>query len=240
MRTLVSKRFVLLWQQGKRLTKAHVAVVAVDGPSGSGKGTLAAALAERLGWRLLDSGALYRIVAVMAQHQSVALDSETELAAWATGLDIEFSDGQCLVDGTDVSDDIRTEDAGVAASQVAQLRVVRDAVLALQHSFRAPPGLVADGRDMGTVVFPDAMLKIFLEASAEERAERRYRQLKNKGLSVSLRGLLAQIVDRDARDRGRAIAPLKPADDAVVIDSTRMSIEEVLEEVMVLITQAGL
>lgn len=217
-----------------------VAVIAIDGPSGSGKGTLAAAVAQQLGWHLLDSGALYRIVAVSAQYRAIELGDEPTLAALAGELKIEFDEGRCSVDGRDVTDEIRSEDAGVAASRVAQYELVRDAVLELQYSFRKPPGLVADGRDMGTVVFPDAQLKIFLEASASQRAERRYKQLKNKGLSVSLRALLAQIQERDARDRGRAIAPLKPADDAVVLDSTLMSIDEVFDSVMTLIKQSGL
>ena len=145
-----------------------------------------------------------------------------------------------VVDALDLSDEIRTEDAGVDASRVAAHPPVRDAVLDLQRNFRKPPGLVADGRDMGTVVFTDAGLKVFLEASAEERAQRRYKQLKNKGLSVSLRGLLEQIQERDARDRGRAVAPLQPAEDAVVIDSTQLSIETVLEQVLDLVQQRGL
>jgi cytidylate kinase len=222
------------------LTEAKPSVIAIDGPSGSGKGTLAAAVARALGWHLLDSGSLYRIIGVVAERDGLALDDEAELTSLALRLEIEFVDGRSIVNGADLTDAIRTEDAGAAASQVAALGDVREAVLALQRSFRRPPGLVADGRDMGTVVFTDAPLKIFLEASAEERAERRYNQLKNKGLSVSLRGLLAQIEERDARDRGRAIAPLKPADDAVVIDSTQMTIEEVLKTVMDLVRQAGL
>ena len=214
----------------------RVPVIAVDGPSGSGKGTLARAVAEQLGWHLLDSGALYRIVGVRCLHLNVPFDDEPAVAALAADLEISFEDERVQVDGEDLSDEIRTEDAGVNASQIAHFSKVRAAVLALQRSFRRPPGLVADGRDMGTVVFPDASLKIFLDASAEERAQRRYKQLKNKGLSVSLRGLLAQIQERDARDRGRAVAPLRPADDALVVDSTTMPITAVLELVM---TEAG-
>jgi cytidylate kinase len=216
--------------------RAKIPVIAVDGPGGSGKGTLARAVAEQLGWHLLDSGALYRIIGVVCLQQSVPLDDESAVAALASGLDIAFSGEQVMVNGVNLSDEIRTEDAGVVASQVAPFAAVRAAVLALQRSFRRPPGLVADGRDMGTVVFADANLKIFLDASASERAQRRYKQLKNKGLSVSLRGLLAQIQERDARDRGRAVAPLKPADDALIVDSTAMSIDAVLELVM---TEAG-
>jgi cytidylate kinase len=213
-------------------SSATVPVITVDGPSGSGKGTLARALADELGWHLLDSGALYRIVGAMSVRRQIDLADEAAVADLAGRLDIHFAGEQVWVEGMDLSDEIRTEDAGVNASKVARLPAVRAAVLDLQRAFRAAPGLVADGRDMGTVVFTDAALKIFLDASAEERAQRRYKQLKNKGLSVSLRGLLAQIQERDARDRGRAVAPLKPADDAIVVDSTSMSIEAVLELVL--------
>lgn len=217
-----------------------IPVIAVDGPSGSGKGTLARALAERLGWHLLDSGALYRIVGAMCVRRHIDLAAEDAVAALAAALDIRFSGEQVWVQDLNLTDEIRTEDAGANASKVAHLPAVRDAVLDLQRSFRRSPGLVADGRDMGTVVFTDAGLKIFLDASAEERAQRRYKQLKNKGLSVSVRGLLAQIQDRDARDRGRAVAPLKPADDAIVVDSTSMSIEAVLELVITEARNRGL
>ncbi len=214
-------------------------VIAIDGPSGSGKGTLSKAVAAHLGWHFLDSGALYRIIGVVAARRGIALDDEAALITLADGLKIRFDGDAVRVDDDDLSDAIRSEDAGELASKVAQMPGVRDAVLDLQRSFRQAPGLVADGRDMGTVVFTDAPLKIFLEASAEERAQRRYKQLKNKGLSVSLPGLLAQIQERDARDRGRAVAPLKAADDAIVIDSTRMTIEEVLAEVLQLARDAG-
>jgi len=217
-----------------------VPVIAVDGPSGSGKGTLARAVAQHLGWHLLDSGALYRIVGAMCVRRDIDLANEDAVASLAAELQVRFSGEQVWVEGLDLTDEIRTEDAGVNASKVARLPAVRDAVLDLQRSFRTAPGLVADGRDMGTVVFTDANLKIFLDASAEERAQRRYKQLKNKGLSVSFRGLLAQIQDRDARDRGRAVAPLKPADDAIVVDSTSMSIEAVLELVLTEARNRGL
>ena len=213
-------------------SNSKVAVIAVDGPSGSGKGTVAQAVASHLDWHLLDSGALYRIIGYMAAREGIAFAAEDEVAHMAKNLHIQFMPGAVVVNQLNVEDAIRTEDAGVDASKVAVLPKVREAVMALQHSFRQAPGLVADGRDMGTVVFPDAQLKIFLEASAQERAQRRYKQLKNKGLSVSVRGLLEQIEERDARDRGRAIAPLRPADDAVVIDSTKLSIEEVLAQVL--------
>ena len=209
-----------------------VPVVTIDGPGGSGKGTLSSLVAAKLGWHLLDSGALYRIVAVSAQSQAIDLADENTLVAMVADLQIAFIGDKVDVNGSDLSDIIRTEETGVAASQVAALPGVRDAILALQKSFQRAPGLVADGRDMGTVVFPHSKAKIFLDASAEARADRRYKQLKNKGLSVNLRDLLEQIQERDARDRGRAVAPLKPAADALTIDSTQMTIEEVLETIM--------
>lgn len=209
-----------------------VPVVTIDGPGGSGKGTLSSLVAAKLGWHLLDSGALYRIVAVYAQSQAIDLADENTLVAMVADLQIAFIGDKVDVNGSDLSDIIRTEETGVAASQVAALPGVRDAILALQKSFQRAPGLVADGRDMGTVVFPHSKAKIFLDASAEARADRRYKQLKNKGLSVNLRDLLEQIQERDARDRGRAVAPLKPAADALIIDSTQMTIEEVLETIM--------
>lgn len=221
----------------------NIPVVAIDGPSGSGKGTMARRVAETLQWRLLDSGTLYRIVGFVCQASGHELlpEEEAAIAQVSLQLDIQFDeDGGVAVDGRNVTDLIRTEDAGVAASKVAAMPSVRDAVLAVQHAFRQAPGLVADGRDMGTVVFPDATVKIFLDASAEERAQRRYKQLKNKGLSVSLPGLLAQIQDRDARDRGRTIAPLKPAADAVIIDSTSMDINAVFARVIEEVRSHGL
>ena len=209
-----------------------VPVITIDGPSGSGKGTLAAWMAAQLGWHLLDSGALYRIVAAMAVRRRLDLDDEANLCALAESLNIVFPNGKVLVDELDLTDEIRTEDIGVMASRVAALPAVRGAILELQRNFAQAPGLVADGRDMGTVVFPQAGLKIFLDASAQARAQRRYNQLKNKGLSVSLRDLLGQIEERDARDRERATAPLKPATDAMLIDSTQMTIQEVCNTVM--------
>lgn len=213
-------------------SRGRVPVIAVDGPSGSGKGTLAALLAARLGWHLLDSGALYRIVALVALDRGLDMDDADGLAAAARKLSLSFDAGRVRVDGVDRTDDIRTEPVSEGSSRVAALQPVRDAVLEVQRAQRRPPGLVADGRDMGTEVFPDAPLKVFLDASPEVRAERRYNQLKNKGLSVSLAGLLASIRERDERDRGRAIAPLRPASDAILIDSTDMSIDEVLERVL--------
>ena len=207
-------------------------VITIDGPSASGKGTVAALLAERLGWHLLDSGALYRIVAAVALRRKVPLDDEEALAAMAGGLAMEFADGRVMVDGLDLTEEIRTEQVSRAASEVAALGAVRSAILAAQRAMRRPPGLVADGRDMGTVVFPDAPLKIYLDASTRVRAERRYNQLKNNGLSVNFRALLANLEERDARDKGRAVSPLLPAADALVIDSTDLTIEAVLERVL--------
>lgn len=221
---------------------AAVPVITVDGPSGAGKGTLAAMVADRLQFHLLDSGALYRVVGVTAAARGMALvEAEApRIAAMAVSLDIRFAAGAVFVDELDITDAIRNEDGGEAASRVAAMPAVRASILDVQFGFRRAPGLVADGRDMGTVVFPDAQLKIFLDASAEERAQRRYKQLKNKGLSVSLPGLLEQIQQRDARDRGRIVAPLKPAEDALVIDSTSMTIEAVFDQVMVWVGERDL
>ncbi|AMB85229.1 cytidylate kinase [Pseudomonas agarici] len=213
-------------------------VIAIDGPSGSGKGTIAGLLAQRLGWCLLDSGALYRLLAFAARNHGVDLTNEESLKLLAAHLDVQFigaTDGQpqrIILEGDDVTQDIRNESIGAGASQVAALPAVRDALLQRQRAFQEPPGLVADGRDMGTVVFPDAPLKVFLTASVEERARRRYLQLKAKGDDVSLSSLLDEIRVRDERDTQRAVAPLKPAVDAIQLDSTELSIEQVLERIM--------
>lgn len=222
-----------------------VPVIAVDGPSGSGKGTLAARLAVALHWHLLDSGALYRVVAWSALAEATALDDGVALAALATRLRTRFevvsNDDVVVWVGTrNVSKPIRDETVSIAASRVAVLPLVRSALLQTQRAFQHAPGLVADGRDMGTVVFPGAPLKIFLDASAEERAQRRYKQLKDKDLGVSLRALLESIRERDERDRSRAVSPLKPADDAVVIDSSALSIDAVFEQVWRLACERGL
>jgi CMP/dCMP kinase len=217
-----------------------VPVIAVDGPAGSGKGTLSALVARRLGWHLLDSGSLYRIVALVALERGIDLDDAAALATAAAALEIRFEDGASWCDGREVTDAIRSEPVSEGASRAAALQPVRDAVLALQRSQRRLPGLVADGRDMGTEVFPDAPLKVFLDASPEVRAERRYNQLKNKGLDVSLAGLLANLRQRDERDRRRAVAPLRPAADALLIDSTALSIDEVLEQVLEAAVARGL
>ena len=214
----------------------NIAVVAIDGPSGSGKGTIAHQLASYLGWHLLDSGALYRLVAVAAQNSAVDLDDEAGLSRVAAGLDVRFvskADGteQIFLGQTDVAGDVRTEETGKIASNIAAMPKVRVALMELQKRFRKAPGLVADGRDMGSVVFPDAPVKIFLTASPEERARRRHKQLKDKGIDVSLPALSADIAERDLRDTERAVAPLKPAPDAEILDTTDLSIDEVVEQV---------
>ena len=213
---------------------AAIPVVCVDGPTASGKGTLAVVLAQRLGYHFLDSGSLYRITALAALRAGLALDtgSEASIAELVKRLHIRFSDGRVLLDGDDVSDAIRTEEAGMNASRVSTLSQVRDALVALQHSFRQLPGLVADGRDMGTVIFPDAALKVFLTASAERRAERRYKQLISKGISTTLPSLRADLEARDARDSSRAVAPLKPAEDAQLLDNSDLSVEKSVDLVL--------
>ncbi|MGO4999166.1 (d)CMP kinase [Oceanisphaera sp. W20_SRM_FM3] len=211
-------------------------VITVDGPGGAGKGTLCQLLAQKLQWQLLDSGAIYRVLALAALHHNVALDDEAGLVPLAAYLDVQFPivEGhvKTILEGEDVSQAIRTEQMGNAASKVAAFPRVREALLRRQRAFRVAPGLIADGRDMGTVVFVDAQVKIFLDASAEERAQRRLLQLQDKGFDVSFDRLLSEIQDRDDRDRNRATAPLKAADDALVIDSTHLSITQVLDIVL--------
>jgi cytidylate kinase len=209
-----------------------VPVITVDGPSGSGKGTISQLLAVRLGWNFLDSGALYRALGLAAQARGIALDAETALAALAGQLELRFEGERVLLDGRDVSDELRTETSGNAASKVAALPAVRAALLDWQRDQARAPGLVADGRDMGSVVFPHAPLKLFLTASAEERAQRRYKQLKGKGFDVSLSSLVEEIEERDRRDRSRSVAPLRPAADAVELDSSGLSIQEVFDRVL--------
>ncbi len=213
-------------------------VITIDGPSGSGKGTIAGLLARQLGWNLLDSGALYRLLAFAASNHGVDLTNEEAMKVLAAHLDVQFiaaADGKgqsIILEGEEVTDVIRNEQVGAGASQVASLPAVREALLQRQQAFKEMPGLVADGRDMGTVVFPEAPLKVFLTASAEERARRRYLQLKGKGHDVNLASLLDEIRARDERDTQRAVAPLKPAADAILLDSTELSIEDVLERIL--------
>ncbi|WP_091334743.1 (d)CMP kinase [Allochromatium warmingii] len=209
-----------------------ISILTIDGPSGTGKGTLMQLLAEQLGWHTLDSGALYRVLGLAATRQGLELDAAEALTLLAAALPLAFNAGRVLLSDEDVSDAIRTEEAGMAASRVAAHPCVRSALLDWQRQFARAPGLVADGRDMGTVVFPHAQLKIFLDASPEIRAERRYKQLKEKGLNANLPQLIADIRERDARDRSRPVAPLCPADDAVCVDSTQMSRAEVLDCVL--------
>jgi len=206
-------------------------ILTIDGPSGSGKGTIAARVAARLGWHLLDSGALYRLVGLAAVRHGTGFEDVEALASLARALEARFAAGRIFLEEADVTDEIRTESAGNAASKVAAVPDVRDALLGWQREYARLPGLVADGRDMGTVVFPAAAVKIFLTASAEERARRRHNQLMEKGFSASLASLVEEIRERDERDANRAVAPLRPAPDAVVIDSTALSIDDVLTEV---------
>src|SRR6266705_5295 len=207
------------------MTDAAPVVIAVDGPAASGKGTIAQGVARTLGFHYLDSGSLYRLVALKALEAGIALDDEPGLAQVAETLNSRFVDGRIMLDGVDASAAVRTEAVGAAASRVAVVTGVRRALLARQRAFRRSPGLVADGRDMGTVVFPDAALKIYITASPEERASRRYKQLIEKGISVTLDSLLRDIRERDDRDSSRAAAPLKPAADAIILDTTGLTIE---------------
>ncbi|MBL4831875.1 MAG: (d)CMP kinase [Aliivibrio sp.] len=215
---------------------SNTPVVTVDGPSGAGKGTLCMLLAEKLNYHLLDSGAIYRVLALAALHHGVDTESDAEpvLVALAANLDVQFkAEGdlvKVILEGEDVSADLRKEETGNLASKIAALPRVREALLRRQRAFNMAPGLIADGRDMGTVVFPSAEVKIFLDASAQERAQRRMKQLQAKGLDVKFDRLLGEIQERDDRDRNRTVAPLRPAEDALVLDSTSMTIEEVTEK----------
>ncbi len=207
-------------------------VIAVDGPAASGKGTVAAAVASALGFHYLDSGTFYRLIALRALERGARLDDAAAVAPLAIELDAVFRLGEIRLGGRDVTQAIRREDVSAAASHVAVHPAVRAAVLAGQRSFHRPPGLVADGRDMGTVVFPEARLKVFITASAEERARRRYKQLIAKGNSVTLESLLRDIRERDARDAGRAAAPLRTAADAVILDTTDLTIDAAIDRVL--------
>jgi CMP/dCMP kinase len=216
---------------------ARAPIVTIDGPSGSGKGTISRAVARHAGWHLLDSGALYRLVALAGMNRGLDPADVAAHASLARGMDVDFGfepDGseRVTLDKAVVTSDLRSEAAGTGASRVAAWPPVREALMDRQHAFARPPGLVADGRDMGTVVFPQAELKIFLTASADERAQRRYKQLKDKGSDVSLAALSREIAQRDHRDSTRTVSPLKPAPDAEVIDSTGLSIEQVVDRVL--------
>lgn len=225
-----------------------VPVVTVDGPSGSGKGTVCRLLARRLGWHLLDSGALYRLVGLAARRHAIDPADHLALEALARDLDVRFASDaaegavheRVILEGEDVGPMLRSEEVGMLASVIAVVPGVRSALLIRQRAFRQPPGLVADGRDMGTVVFPDATLKVFLTASAEERAQRRYKQLKEKGETVSLPRLVEDIVARDRRDAERAVAPLRPAPDAVSIDTTGLGIEQVFLRLLAAAREKGI
>jgi cytidylate kinase len=218
-----------------------VPVLTIDGPSGSGKGTISRQVADRLGWRLLDSGALYRAVGYAAGMAGLDLSDDEAVTRCAQTTKIRFqasedgADTRVLVNGHDATDELRTETAAAAASAIASIPSVRQALVDMQLAFRKAPGLVADGRDMGTVIFPDATYKVFLTASAAERAKRRYKQLKEKGLSVTLSGLQREIEARDARDASRTVAPLKPAADAVLVDTTGMPIADVVAKVFAVV-----
>ncbi len=221
------------------VNEKNVPVVTIDGPGGSGKGTIAGLLARELGWHLLDSGALYRLTALAAINHGVDLNDEASLEVLAAHLDVQFmaadtegGEPSIILEGEHVETAIRNEEVGAAASKVAALPAVRDALMSRQRAFAEAPGLVADGRDMGTVVFTDAAVKVYLTAGAEERARRRQLQLQQQGEDVSLDRLLADILARDERDMNRAIAPMKPADDAIVLDSTKLTIQEVLGRVL--------
>ena len=222
-------------------SREHVPVLTIDGPSGSGKGTISRLVAQRLAWHYLDSGAIYRAVGVAAGWGDIDLADPAALVRCTFDTKIDFIEDdesrelRIIVNGLDATDELRTETSGAAASAIAAIPEVRSALKDRQRAFRRPPGLVADGRDMGTVIFPDAAYKVFLTASAEERAERRYKQLKDKGVSVTLDGLLREILARDARDAQRVVAPLRPAEDAVRIDTTGLGITEVVERVLALL-----
>ena len=209
-----------------------VPVICIDGPNASGKGEVSRALAARLGWHRLDSGVLYRALGLAAARRSLAPTEPGPLATLAAGLDLDLHGDRVLLDGTDVTRELGTENAGDLASRIAVLAPVRAAFLGRQREFRRPPGLVADGRDMGTVVFPDAAFKVFLTASPRVRARRRYKQLRHQGINVSLAGLFEAIRERDERDRLREAAPLRPADGALHLDTTHLGVEEALERVI--------
>ncbi len=215
----------------------QIPIITIDGPSGAGKGTAARLVAEQLGWHLLDSGAIYRVLAVATLHHQLTIEEEEPLIPIAAHLDVQFEitnegEGKVILEGEDVSKSIRTEDVGAIASKIAAFPRVREALLRRQRAFKVAPGLVADGRDMGTVVFVDAPVKVFLTASAEERAQRRFNQLKENGFDVKIGRLLDDIRQRDERDQTRTVAPLIPAEGALIVDSTDLSIDEVVAKIL--------
>lgn len=225
------------------MTSTNIPVITIDGPSGAGKGTVSCRLAKQLGWHTLDSGAMYRVLALAAHQNQIPLEDEAALATLATGLTLHFyplpdlSGTQVFLDGQEVSLSLRNESCGAMASQIARKPAVREALLCRQQAFRMAPGLVADGRDMGTVVFKEALLKIFLTASVEERAQRRYKQLINIGIDAKLSNLMIEIAERDKRDSIRTIAPLMAATDAYVIDTTGVSIEKVMARIFKMVPE---
>ena len=221
----------------------QIPVITIDGPSGAGKGTVARIVAEKLGWQLLDSGAIYRVLAVAIQYHQISVEEEEPLIPMASHLDVQFEinangEGQVILEGEDVTTSIRTEEIGALASKVAAFPRVREALLRRQRAFKVLPGLVADGRDMGSVVFADAPVKVFLTASAEERAKRRYNQLNEKGFDVNIGRLLDDIRQRDERDQNREVAPLVAAEGSLIIDSTDLSIEEVVDKILIFSNEA--
>lgn len=214
-----------------------IPLITIDGPSGAGKGTVAKIVAEQLGWNFLDSGAIYRVLAVATLHHNISIEEEEAIIPLASHLDVEFKivgegEPRVLLEGEDVTDNIRTEDVGIIASKVAAFPRVREALLRRQRAFKEAPGLLADGRDMGTVVFPDAPVKVFLTASAEERAQRRMNQLQQKGIDVNIGRLLDDIRQRDERDQNRKVAPLVPAQGALIVDSTELTVAQVVEKIL--------
>jgi len=214
------------------MPNSHIPVITIDGPTASGKGTVAARVAERLGYHLLDSGALYRLTALSAIRAGVALDDEQAVARLGAALPATFANGDIFLAGEEVGAAIRAEEVGNSASKIAAFPGVRQALYDLQLGFRKAPGLVADGRDMGTVIFPNARLKVFLTASVEARAERRYKQLIGKGISANMEGLLADLQARDDRDTHRSVAPLVPAEGAYILDTSEMTVDEAVEQVL--------
>ncbi|MEE4302853.1 MAG: (d)CMP kinase [Wenzhouxiangella sp.] len=230
-------------QPANQPTTGEPPVLTIDGPSGAGKGAVSAIVAERLGWHLLDSGAVYRAVALAALDRGVDPEDDPALVSLCENLDLQFQSSEdgiaVLLEGRPVDERLRSEAVSVMASRVASRPAVRRALLGLQQQFRRPPGLVADGRDMGTVVFPDAPVKVFLDASVEERARRRHKQLKEKGESVKFSRLFHDLAERDRRDRERAVSPTVPAPDAVVIDSTELTLEQVVERILDLAAESA-